>query len=90
MITDEKLIEYVDGQKVTNTKRKTEYYVHLFKNFIQTNPGLLGSTSLLELLLQVLYDHLWIHKFERFSFQHLAISEQTRLRSFTIFTDAVF
>ena len=52
-ITDQQLIKS-EEQENQNTKRKTAYDVELFKSFIQTsNPGLLDSTSLHELSLQV-------------------------------------
>ena len=52
-ITDQQLIKS-EEQENQNTKRNTAYDVELFKSFIQTsNPGLLDSTSLYELSLQV-------------------------------------
>ena len=50
-IIDEELIEFVEEQENPSKERKTVYDVELFKSFIQTsNPGLLGSTSLYEVL----------------------------------------
>ena len=50
--------KFVEEQENPITKRKTACDFELFKNFIQTsNPSLLGSTSLLELSLQVLSKH---------------------------------
>ena len=58
-ITGKELIEFVEEQENSNTKRKTAYDIELFNNFIQTsNPAFLGSTSLHELTPQVLYGHL--------------------------------
>ena len=57
-ITGKELIEFVEEQENSNTKRKTAYDIELFNNFIQTsNPAFLGSTSLHELTPQVLYGH---------------------------------
>ena len=40
-IRDEELIKFLEEQENPNTKRKTEYDVELFNNFIQTsNAGL--------------------------------------------------
>ena len=104
-ITDEELNEFIEGRQNPNTKKKTAYDVELFKRFIQTStPGLLNSTSLHELSLQVLNDLLskfifGVRKkngseYEPTSLRGFLSSIQRYLNKqnygFTIFTDAEF